>query len=125
MKLYAFLILVLALLGIALTSCSGLPRRSEQSIRQRILRDTPLGSTYAAVLDYVKKQGWPVTEQSGKYAIPEFAQVPAGVVVKRVIKADLGEYQGLPWRMAVCCYWGFDEHDKLIDVFVEKQADAL
>ena len=91
MKLCVLLISVLVI-GVALISCSSsLPRRSEQNIRQRILRDTPLGSTYAVVLDYAKKKGWPVTEQSGKYAIPKFAQVPAGVVVKRVIRADLGE----------------------------------
>jgi hypothetical protein len=66
-----------------------------------------------------------VEEQSGKYAIPKFAQVPAGVVVKRVINAELGEYQGLPCKKAVVCYWGFDEHDNLVDVLIEKQADAL
>jgi len=26
--------------------------------------------------------------------------------------------------MDVDCFWVFDEHNKLIDVFVEKQADA-
>jgi hypothetical protein len=124
MKLCVLLISVLVIF-VALMSCSSsLARRSERSIRDRILRDTPLGSTYAVVLDYAKKKRWPVTEQSGKYAIPKFAEVRAGVVIKRVINADLGEYQGLPWKMAVVCYWGFDEHDKLIDVLIEKQADA-
>lgn len=124
MKLCILLVSVLAI-GVALMSCSSsLPRRSERSIRERILRDTPLGSAYAIVLDYAKKKGWPVTEQSGKYAIPKFAQVPAGVVVKRVINAKLGEYQGLPWKKAVVCYWGFGEQDKLVDVLIEKQADA-
>jgi hypothetical protein len=75
-------------------------------------------------LAYAKKERWPVVEQAGKYAIPKFSKVSGDVIIKRVIKADLGEYQGIPWRKAVVCYWGFDEHDKLIDVLIEKQADA-
>jgi hypothetical protein len=123
MKLWILLILVLDV-GVALISCSSLPRHSEQSIRQRILRDTPLGSTYAVVLDYAKKSGWPVTEESGGFETKRIAQFPARVVGKRVIKAYLGGYQGVPWRKDVNFYWTFDEHDKLIEVFVEKQADA-
>ena len=123
MKSYALLLAVFAL-GLALMSCS-LPRRSEHSIRQRILRETPLGSTYSAVLDYAKKQGWPVTEYSRGYEIQKFGKIPARVVGKRVIEGFLGEYRGLPWTKAVICSWAFDEHNKLMDVFVEKQADAL
>ncbi len=111
-------------LGLALVSCS-LPRRSEQSIRQRILRDTPIASSYAAVLDFATKKGWPVNEESGGFETKRIAQFPARVVGNRAIKAYLGGYQGLPWRKDVNFYWAFDEHDKLIDVFVEKQADAL
>jgi hypothetical protein len=37
----------------------------------------------------------------------------------------LGGYQGIPWKKDVECFWAFDEQDKLIDIFVEKQADAL
>jgi hypothetical protein len=88
------------------------------------LRDTPPGSTYAAVLEYAKKMGWPVNEESGGFETKRIAQFPARVVGKRVVKAYLGGYQGLPWRKDVSFYWAFDEHDKLIEVFVEKQADA-
>jgi hypothetical protein len=107
-------------------SCSGtLPRRSEQSIRQRVLHDTPQGSAYSTVLNYVKKQGRSVAEQSGGYEIPKFGQTPARVVGRRTIKAYLGGYRGLPWHVDVICFWVFDEEDNLIDVFVDKQADAL
>jgi hypothetical protein len=126
MKLCVLLALVLAV-GVALMGCSSsLPRRSEQSIRERILRDTPLGSTHAVVLDYAKRKGWPVIEQPGGYVVPEIgkSQAQSKIVGKRVIRADLGEYQGLPWKMAVLCYWSFDGGDKLVDVFIEKQADA-
>ena len=124
MKLCVLLVSVLVI-GVALMSCSSsLPRRSEQSIRERILRDAPLGSTYTVVLDYAKKKGWPVTEEPGGFETKRIAQFPARVVGKRVIKAYLGGYQGVPWRKDVNFYWAFDEHDKLIEVFVEKQADA-
>ena len=123
MKYYALLLLVLAL-GLAFTSCSSL-RRSQASIRKQFLRDTPLGSTYTVVLDYAKKKGWPVVEQSAGYEIQEFGKAQGKIVGKRVIRAYLGGYQGLPWHKDVGCYWAFDEHDKMIEVFVDKQADAL
>jgi hypothetical protein len=123
MKGCVFFVAVLGL--IALMSCSSsLPRRSEQSIRQRILRDTPIGSSYVVVLDFAKKKDWPIIEQSAGYEIQEFGKAQGKIVGKRVIRAYLGGYQGLPWRKDVDCYWAFDEHDKLIEVFVDKQADA-
>jgi hypothetical protein len=122
MKFPALLLSALAL-GIVLMSCS-LPRRSEQSIRERILRDTSKGSSYSAVWSYAKTHGWPVTEQSTGLETKNIGLQPARVVGKRVIKAYLGHYRGLPWRMDVECYWAFDESDKLIDVFTVKYADA-
>jgi len=123
MKLCALSCLVAALI-LAMVGCS-LPRRSEQSIRKRLLQDTPRGTTYEAVLNYVKKQGWPVTEQPGGYEAKRFGNALPTVVGRRAIKAYLGGYQGLPWRKDVESFWAFDEHDKLIDIFVEKEADAL
>jgi len=75
-------------------------------------------------LDYAKKEGRPVTEEPGGFETRRIAQFPARRVGKRVVKAYLGGYQGVPWRKDVNFYWAFDEHDKLIEVFVEKQADA-
>jgi hypothetical protein len=125
MKLGAFLISTL-FMGIVLTSCrSSLPSESERNIRQRILQNTPIGSDYAVVLDYAKKSGWSVTEEPRAFETKTIAQFPAKEVGGRVIEAYLGGYQGVPWKKDVNFYWAFDEHDKLIEVFVEKQADAL
>jgi len=121
---YSALLLSVLVIGIALVGCRSLPRRSEQNIRQQILRETPQGSTYSAVLNYAEKQGWPVTEQSKGLETKNLGQFPTRVVGERVIIADLGPYQGLPWRIDVRCYWAFDENDKLINTFVCKYADA-
>ena len=123
MKYCALLLSVLAI-GLALISCCSLPRRSEQSIRQQILRETPQGSAYSAVLNHAKKRRWPVTEQSTGLETKNIGLQPPRVIGKRVIKAYLGHYQGLPWRVDVQCYWAFDENDKLIDVFVIKDRDG-
>jgi hypothetical protein len=113
-------------IGVALVSCStSLPRMSEQGIRERILHNTPIGSTYAVVYSYATKEGWSVTEEAGGFETKRIAQFPAKVVGNRVIKAYLGGYQGVPWRKDVNFYWAFDAQDKLIDAFAEKQADAL
>jgi len=123
MKFHAPLFLAIAF-AISFGGCS-LPRRSEHRIRQWILRDTPVGSAYNAVLDYAKNRGWPVVEQSAGYEIQEFGKAQGRIVGKHAVKAYLGGYRGLPWHIDVDCLWAFDEHDKLIDVFVDKQADAL
>jgi hypothetical protein len=123
MKYYALLLFVLAF-GLAFTSCS-LPRRSESSIREQLLRDAPQGSSYSTILDYVKKRGWSVVEQPTGLETKNIGVQPNRVVGKRVIKAYLGGYRGISWWVDVNCFWAFDEHDKLIDIFIEKQADAL
>ena len=110
-------------LGLTAISCS-LPRRPEYSIRERILRDTPQGSSYSTVLNYVKRHGWSVEEHSVGYEIHRFGNVPARVVGKRTINAYLGGYRDLPWYVDVDCNWAFDQNDTLIDVFVDKQVDA-
>jgi hypothetical protein len=123
MKVRGFVFL-LGVLTLALMGCS-LPRRSEQDIRKKLLRETPPGTPYQTVLDYVRKQGWPVTEEPRGYEVKRLGSTPAKIVGKRTIKAYLGGYQGMPWKKDVECFWAFDEQDKLIDIFVEKQADAL
>src|SRR5262245_58809294 len=116
------LLLCLAV-GLALASCS-LPRRSAQSIRGQILQHTPQGSGYTEVMKYVKTQGWPVSVQSSGLEAKNIGMKPARVVRHRVVQAYLGHYNDLPWVVNVNCYWAFDEQDKLIDVFVEKQIDT-
>jgi hypothetical protein len=43
----------------------------------------------------------------------------------RVIGAYLGGYQGIPYRVELDAYWGFDESGHLIDLNVRKGVDAL
>jgi hypothetical protein len=122
MRSYTFLVFM-SVIGLAFVGCS-LPRRSESSIRKRLLRDTPRGSSYENVSSYLKSRGWPVQEWSGGYEIPNFEHAPSRKVGQRVIKAYLGHYQGLPWRVDVDCFWAFDERERLIDISIDKQTDA-
>lgn len=122
MKLHASLLFVLVV-GLVIVGCS-LPRHSAQSIRQRILSETPVGSSYAAVLDYAKKQGWSVTQRACGYQVPGLGHVPSRVVGKRTIEAYLGGYSMI-FHVDVVCDWAFDNDNRLIDVFVDKQTDAL
>jgi len=75
-------------------------------------------------MDYVKRQGWPVSVQSSGLETKNIGAQTARVVRHPVVHAYLGHYNSQPWVIKVNCYWAFDEQDKLIDVFVVKQTDA-
>ena len=118
-SIHSLLTIILLLCG-----CS-LPHRSEQHIRASLLKSTPTGTRYAEVLEFVKQHGWLKNEIGNGYFMRPIPGAPEVEVGKRCIIGYLGHYRGLPWRMDVLCYYAFDPADRLLDVFVVKQADAL
>jgi len=104
--------------------CS-LKRCSERHIHDSLLRDTPVGTGYSQVLEHVKQRGWFQGEVSNGYRPWTEPGAVRTEVGKKTIVAYLGGYRGLPWWKDVHCYYSFDNNDLLLDVFVEKEADAL
>ena len=125
MKLHGLELLVVVVC-LALVGCA-LPRHSEQGIRQQMLSKTPIGSSYAVVLGFAKKKGWPVDEQHQGYVVPEVGKsyAQSKIVGDHLISAYLGGYLVFLGHTDVDCIWVFDDQDKLIDVFVDKQTDSL
>lgn len=85
---------------------------------------TPLGSSPKTVIATVQKQKW----QSDGLQAGGYNSGKSDVAVKSSIRASLGDYHGLPYLIFstnVTVFWGFDERDQLIDVWVWKTVDAL
>jgi hypothetical protein len=101
---------------------------SENHIRNKILKYTPIGSTYEQVQEFIQYRL--------KYRTPDYENSPAirghwpgpyeEIGVRR-IDVWLGEYGFPGWPMAIdkCVSWAFDKNDKLIDVVVWKDHDSM
>ena len=121
----ALAVATVALLAIV-AFCAAIPlQRSEVTIRTSLLRETPLGSSAVDVRAVVARHGWLNHSYRGQtgYMLQQSGK-PAEVVGVSSICGDLGHY-GFPFRTDVTAFWGFDESDRLIDVWVWKTTNAL
>ena len=102
------------LISIVLYIAANPLRGSEAEIRDRLLTETPLGSTYDKVLAYSKTRGWDSPSTQNRAGIPA-AQ----------LWCLLGEYQGIPFVVSVSAYWEFDATSRLQRIRVVKTRDGL
>lgn len=118
---------------ISICSCSAI-RGSEIGVRNRYLEITPIGSSFSEVEAVVKNRttdinlseyGVAIRNLGGERVYTQFRNNADEVIGVKSIHAYLGHYQGFPWRVDVIAHWAFDEKDKLIDLVIEKQYDAL
>ena len=106
-------------------------RRAE--IRAALLRHTPIGSSMADVVRFVSKQ----LQHFGATAVTVVDKPASGPAAEqskqrgvKSIRVYLGQYYDHPeivflsaplvMQREVSAQWAFDEHDRLIGVFVEK-----
>jgi len=111
---------VLAIAGIATEMRSNPLRRSESEIRDWVLQKTPLGSTRSDVMAVIAKQGW--------QGHPEYrGAARRDISAHRVSSygADLGSYQGFPWRCRADAFWSFDADDRSTDLQVSRWCEGL
>ena len=99
-------------------------RRSENAIRADLLERAPLGSDMATVRSLIQEEGWRVAYDHESRGFLDQRVNPPEVVGEASIRAEAGSYQGLPWRVFVTVFWGFDDGG-LIDVWVWKTYDSL
>jgi hypothetical protein len=116
------------LIGIAIVGVAGIAadltlnplRRSDSEIRKWVLQKTPIGSTREQVMAVIAKEHW------GGH--PEFrGSPPRGPLPppEWCYGADLGSYQGLPFRCRADAFWTFDFHDRVTDVYVSSWCEGL
>jgi hypothetical protein len=104
-------------------------RRDEAYIHDWLLRQAPIGSSVGEVKSIIAKHGWKLDcdwQSTAEHPpLSHSERMYPYVAGSRVIGAYLGHYQGLPWRIDVDVFWGYDSQGKLIDVYVRKDADSL
>lgn len=100
-------------------------RRSEATIRARLLEEVPLGSSMDQVLRQIAKHGWDLDHIDEKNGFYHQRQNPPRIVGAKSIRASLGDYRGIPFMVNVTVFWGFDASGSLIDIWVWKTEDSL
>ena len=114
-------------------------RWPEAIIKTKLLLDNPLGTSMTEVSSYIKKKGWAirhVDEKQGFFFQKKPCDLNNGaklvrnmfgyddcIVGSKSIRASLGNYWAI-FITNVTVFWGFNEEEKLIDVWVWKTNDA-
>ena len=95
-------------------------RRSEAQIRQWLLEQAPLGSSFEDVKALIAKKRWG-GEHEG-WGGPRTSAFP--LVGVHWLSCKLGQYNGVPWPCHARAAWGFDD-ERLVDVYVEKWCEGM
>jgi len=125
-------VLVLVPFFIILISCGILPlinpiRRSESTITESLLKQTPIGTPRDEVKTFISEQGWPMgikfwgIKTSGEETAEEREEK------ERWLDCRLGTYVDFPdFETVVDAEWHFDKTGKLESIKVRKRwANAL
>jgi hypothetical protein len=120
-------LITLILLAVASTSdAAGFSLRgSEATIRARLLREVPLGSSMNQVEQQIAKHGWALDYVDRNAGFDDQREKPSKVTGSKSIRASLGDYRGFPFMVNVTVFWGFDGSGSLIDIWVWKTEDSL
>lgn len=117
--------LVTIVLTIVLMVVSNPLRRSESHIRSQLLVSAPLGTSLENVEQYILEEEWEINWVSKESGFNHQRFSPSRVIGSKSIRANLGDYQGIPFKANVTVFWGFDDQSKLIDIWVWKTWDGL
>jgi hypothetical protein len=98
---------------------------SENNLKLWGLKNEPLGSSPADVEAFMIRQGWKVNYHWQGIPTKMSETFYPGVKGSKIVGAYVGHYQGVPWRIDIDTYWGFDNQGRLIDLRFRKGADAL
>ncbi len=86
-------------------------RRSDDTIKRRLRKITPMGSTFEDVTAVAKNHGWYTPRLYG--------------LGTNNITGDLGSYQGFPFTITVIAVWQFDSGNRLTNIRILRDQDAL
>ncbi len=119
MKKNKFLNILILIFILSCNFCSTINiRNSENTIRNDLLKNTPLGSSREDVRKFINKNNYKIYEDRYFYT-------KAGKsVIDGRIDVSLGKY-GIILDTGVGAVWIFDKKDLLIDVVVQKNVNSL
>src|SRR5215469_5073430 len=100
-------------------------RHSATSIENRLYRITPLGTSYETATNKLSKVFGNISFSDKTGFMRQDALAPPELVGTKSIHVYLGNYYQIPiGTTAVGAYWGFDNTDKLIEIWVRKDTDS-
>jgi hypothetical protein len=99
--------------------------KSPDTLRDWMLKRTPLGSTPNEVYTFIKHQQWEIDEEVKKDGTQRQVAGHAGnlKVISSSVRCDLGitHYVYFPFPTEVYATWAFDRDDRLIDFWADQQ----
>ncbi len=116
-----FIIMFLGMLFLG--SCSTVfLMQSKHSIRNKLLQNTPPGTSITEVNSYFKNNNFKkiIYYDNGFYD----HDISSSSIGEKYYRVLLGEYRIL-FITSVTAFWVFNEENKLIDIYVWKTTDAL
>jgi len=102
--------------------------RTDNYIRNRLLKATPLGTSMNDVKAFIESKGYTIVQYREDIGFRDprgYKTGRTGVVGAKHIRASIGNYHHGPLRANVSVLWGFDQDSRLIDVAVWRTIDAL
>ena len=111
-------IALLLFIGYILISCD-----SVNDVKNKLLKDTPIGTTFNQVLEYCKITKLKCSQSKTAGFINQDTGKAIGVMS---ISAVISERKtSLLSTSTIEAYWGFDGDGKLIDIWVWKTIDSI
>ena len=100
-------------------------RKGEDSIRQDLLKETPLGTVFDEVEAKLKRK-YAKVHTSPNVGFLKMVNTHEELVGSKSISVDLGSYRtGVFETTSTSAFWGFNESGKLIEIWVHKDRDSL
>jgi len=98
--------------------------RSSESIAAHLGSKTPLGTSEAAVMTYLKENDMNPDALRTAHVDPDSSYPPSSVEGESFIRALAGEY-GVVFTTSVESFYIFDSDGMLVDIKIRKTTDAL
>ena len=99
-------------------------RYSESLVYNRVLKATPLGTSFDEVERLIREKEWRLVFSSRTHGFSDQRVRPPKTVGSMYLRTSVAQYYD-PFLTDLTVYWGFDESGNLIDVWVWKTVDAL
>jgi hypothetical protein len=121
-----YIIALIAITAIFLFFALNPLRRSATSIEDRLYRITPLGTSYETATNKLSKDFGHISFSDKTGFMRHDWPAPPELVGTKSIEVYLGEYYQFPaGKTGVAAYWGFDNKDRLIEIWVRKDTDSI
>jgi hypothetical protein len=100
-------------------------RQDAKIIREQVLTQTPVGSDMKKVEEYCLRHTKPCSGSVESGFLKQELGEPMIVLGKKSIRGEFGNYRASLYTTgSISVFWGFDESDKLIDVWIWKTYDG-